>query len=32
MPGAPFPAIALFSANVLVLYALVAHGGQWRDG
>ena len=32
MPGAPFLAIALFSANVLVLYALVAHGGQWRDG
>jgi hypothetical protein len=31
MPGAPFLAIALFAANVLVVYALVAHGGQWRD-
>jgi hypothetical protein len=32
MPGAPFLAIALFAVNVLVLYALVAHGRQWRDG
>lgn len=31
MPGAPFLAIALLAANMLVLYALVAHGGQWRD-
>jgi hypothetical protein len=31
MPGAPFLALALFSTNVLVLYALVAYGGQWRD-
>src|SRR3954452_24485078 len=32
MPGAPFLAITLFGTNVLVLYALVAHGRQWRDG
>ena len=31
MPGAPFLAIALLAANMLVLYARVAHGGQWRD-
>ena len=31
MPGAPFLALALFAANVLVVYALVAHGGEWRD-
>jgi len=32
MPGAPFLALALFGANMLVVYALVAHGREWRDG
>jgi hypothetical protein len=32
MPGAPFLALALFATNVLVMYALIAHGRQWRDG
>jgi hypothetical protein len=32
MPGAPFLALVLFGANVLVVFALVVHGREWRDG
>jgi hypothetical protein len=31
MPGAPFLALALLAVNVLVVYALVAHGREWHD-
>lgn len=31
MPGAPFLAAALFAVDVLVVYALVAHGAQWHE-
>ena len=31
MPGAPFLALALGAANVLVVYALVVLGREWRD-
>ena len=32
MPAAPFLALALLATNMLVVYALVAHGAQWHEG
>lgn len=32
MPGAPLLAAALAVTDVLVVYALIAHGDQWHEG